>query len=85
LEESARILKACIRAPAALAELEKTGELLPNQGLLINLIPLLKTKDSSEIENIVTTPDKPFVHSQLIRLMTQDEVSCHVGYFTSSG
>jgi len=29
--------------------------LLPNQGLLINLLPLLEAKDSSEIESIVTT------------------------------
>lgn len=39
--ESARILKACIPARVALAELKQAGELRPNQGLLINLIPLL--------------------------------------------
>jgi len=57
---SVAILKACIPARAALAELKKAGELLPNQGLLINLLPLLEAKDSSEIENIVTTTDKLF-------------------------
>jgi len=62
--ESARILKACIPARAALAELKQAGELLPNQGLLINLIPLLEAKDSSEIENIVTTSDKLFEYAQ---------------------
>jgi len=36
---------------------------LPNQGLLINLLPLLEAKDSSEIENIVTTTDKLFQYA----------------------
>lgn len=58
--ETMAILKACIPARAALAELKQAGELLPNQGLLINLLPLLEAKNSSEIENIVTTTDKLF-------------------------
>jgi len=62
--ESTKILKACIPARAALAELKQAGELLPNQGLLINLMPLLEAKDSSEIENIVTTSDKLFEYAQ---------------------
>jgi hypothetical protein len=39
--ESIAVLKACISARAALAELKQAGELLPNQALLINLLPLL--------------------------------------------
>ena len=58
--DSTTILKACIPARAALAELKQAGQLLPNQGLLINLLPLLEAKDSSEIENIVTTTDTLF-------------------------
>jgi Fic family protein len=58
--ETSTVLKACISARAALAELKQAGELLPNQGLLINTLPLLEAKDSSEIENIVTTTDKLF-------------------------
>lgn len=61
--ETIAILKACIPARAALAELKQAGELLPNQGLLINLLPLLEAKDSSEIENIVTTTDKLFQYA----------------------
>jgi len=61
--DSVSILRACIPARAALAELKQTGQLLPNQGLLINLLPLLEAKDSSEIENIVTTTDKLFQFS----------------------
>lgn len=58
--ESTAVLKVCIRARAALAELKQAGELLPNQGLLINTLPLLEAKDSSAIENIVTTSDRLF-------------------------
>lgn len=62
--ETKPVLKACIAARAALAELKQAGELLPNQGMLINLLPLLEAKDSSEIENIVTTTDKLFQFAQ---------------------
>jgi len=62
--ETIDTLKACIPARAALAELKQAGELIPNQSLLINLMPLLEAKDSSEIENIVTTTDKLFQYSQ---------------------
>ena len=61
--DTVAILKACIPARAALAELKQAGQLIPNQGLLINLLPLLEAKDSSEIENIVTTTDKLFQFS----------------------
>jgi Fic family protein len=62
--ETPAVLKACIPARAALAELKQAGELLPNQGLLINLLPLLEARDSSEIENIVTTADRLFQFAQ---------------------
>ncbi len=62
--ETVDILKACISARASLAELKQAGELLPNQELLINLLPILEAKDSSEIENIVTTTDKLFQFSK---------------------
>lgn len=62
--ESKAVLKACILARSALAELNQAGVLLPNQGLLINLLPLLEAQGSSEIENIVTTIDKLFRFSQ---------------------
>lgn len=62
--ESKLVLKACIRARSALAQLKQAGELIPNQSLLINLLPLLEAKDSSEIENIVTTTDRLFQYAQ---------------------
>lgn len=60
--ESKVVLRACIAARAALAELKQAAELIPNQTMLINTIPLLEAKDSSEIENIVTTTDQLFQH-----------------------
>ncbi|WP_048441528.1 protein adenylyltransferase Fic [Caenimonas sp. SL110] len=62
--ESRTVLKACIEARAALAELKQAAELIPNQAMLINTIPLLEAKDSSEIENIVTTTDQLFRYAQ---------------------
>ncbi|SFR12198.1 Fic family protein [Enterobacter sp. kpr-6] len=61
--ETRSVLKACISARAALAELKAAGELLPDQGLLINLLPMLEAKDSSRIENIVTTSDQLFQYA----------------------
>ena len=64
LIETRNVLKACIPARAALAELKQAGALLPNQSMLINLLPLLEAKDSSKIENIVTTTDQLFRYAQ---------------------
>ncbi len=58
--ESKPVLRACIEARAALAELKQAGELIPNQAILINTLPVLEAQASSEIENIVTTADKLF-------------------------
>ena len=58
--ETRAILKACIEARAALAEMRIAGQLIRNQGVLIQSIPLLEAQASSEIENIVTTADKLF-------------------------
>src|SRR5437764_735599 len=62
--ESRTVLKACIEARAALAGLKQAGRLLPNQDVLINTIPLLEARASSEIENIVTTTDQLFRYAQ---------------------
>lgn len=61
--ESRAVLKACINARAALGELRQAGELIPNQSMLISLLPILEARASSEIENIVTTTDKLFQHA----------------------
>ncbi len=58
--ETRAILKQCIEARSALAELKQAGKIIPNQDVLVNTIPLREAKGSSEIENIVTTDDKLF-------------------------
>ncbi len=55
--ESKAILRKCITANRALASLKVAGNLIPNQTILINAIPMQEAKASSEIENIVTTGD----------------------------
>lgn len=60
--ETRLVLKRCIDARAALAELKQAAQLIPNQGVLIGTLPLLEAQASSEIENIVTTTDRLFQH-----------------------
>ncbi|WP_406717117.1 Fic/DOC family N-terminal domain-containing protein [Trueperella pyogenes] len=47
-------------ASRALATLRGATKLLPDPTMLVNLIPLLEARASSEIENIVTTNDEVF-------------------------
>ncbi|MGL5019586.1 MAG: protein adenylyltransferase Fic [Luteolibacter sp.] len=61
--ESKAILRQCIEARAAVAELKQAALLIPNQSVLINTLPLLEARASSEIENIVTTADRLFQFS----------------------
>ena len=58
--ESVQVLRRCITASRALAELKGAGNLIPNQSILINAISLQEARSSSEIENIVTTQDRLF-------------------------
>ncbi len=63
--ESTTILKHCINARVALAELKQAAELIPNSAVLVNALPLLEAQASSEIENIVTTTDKLFEYMDI--------------------
>ena len=63
--ETRKLLKQCIPARAALAELKHAAELIPNQGVLINTLPLLEAQASSEIENIITTTDRLFQYREV--------------------
>ncbi len=76
--ETKEVLKACLQATRALAELKGVAHTLPDQSILINSIPLQEAKISSEIENIVTTQDKLFQadlmsESSLLRNEALDE------------
>ncbi len=55
--ESKAVLKSLPSAHAALAELKGIATTISNQNILINTLGLQEAKDSSEIENIITTHD----------------------------
>lgn len=63
------ILKKLSSASRALAELKGVAATIPNQEMLINTLGLQEAKDSSEIENIVTT------HDELYRELGATELS----------
>lgn len=56
--ETIEILRQTIKSTAALAELKGIAKTIPNQAMLINAIVLQEAKDSSEVENIITTHDE---------------------------
>lgn len=58
--ETPAILKRLASSSRKLAELKGIAASMPNQGILINTLGLQEAKDSSEIENIVTTHDELF-------------------------
>lgn len=58
--ETGPILKRLAAASRQLAELKGVAASIPHQGILINTLGLQEAKDSSEIENIVTTHDELF-------------------------
>ena len=56
--ESKRVLKRVNDANRELAALNGFSRTIPNQEILINALSLQEAKDSSEIENIITTHDE---------------------------
>jgi len=55
--ETKRVLKRLSSAHRALAELKGVASTIPNENILINTLGLQEAKDSSAIENIITTHD----------------------------
>ncbi|QHI37476.1 Adenosine monophosphate-protein transferase SoFic [Kordia antarctica] len=55
--ETKKVLKKLTSAHRALAELKGVVSSIPNQNILINTLGLQEAKDSSAIENIITTHD----------------------------
>jgi Fic family protein len=63
--ETKAVLKKCASVHAALAALKERGRRIPDQSVLVNAIPIMEAKDSSAIENIVTTSDALFREASL--------------------
>jgi len=55
--ETKKVLKSLPSAHAALAELKGIASRIPDQNIVINTLGLQEAKDSSAIENIITTHD----------------------------
>ncbi|MCR6642112.1 MAG: Fic family protein [Sporocytophaga sp.] len=55
--ETKKVLKSLPAAHASLAELKGIASTIPNQSILINTLGLQEAKDSSAVENIITTHD----------------------------
>lgn len=55
--ETKMVLKQLARANRALAELKGYADTIPNKHILINAVMINESKDSSAIENIITTHD----------------------------
>lgn len=56
--ETIAILKQATISAGLLGEMKGIAQTLPNQAMLVNAIVLQEAKDSSEIENIITTQDE---------------------------
>ncbi|MEA3496984.1 MAG: Fic/DOC family N-terminal domain-containing protein [Bacteroidota bacterium] len=56
--ETLEILRQLSKSSQALGELKGIAQTMPNQAMLINAVVLQEAKDSSEIENIITTQDE---------------------------
>jgi len=86
--ESPHILKRLASASRVLAELKGIAASIPNQGILINTLGLQEAKDSSEIENFVTTHDDLFKDDVLPDVFTNSAAkevtryrqALHLGY-----
>ena len=78
--ETHPVLKQLVAAHRNLAELKGVTETLPNPDILISTLALQEAKDSSEIENILTTQDELYqaeIFADLARNTAATEVRRH--------
>lgn len=84
--ETIEILRQTNKSTAALAELKGIAKTIPNQAMLINAIVLQEAKDSSEIENIITTQDELYkalaVNKSSISAETKEVVNYRKAIFS---
>jgi len=79
--ETKAVLKRLPRAHAALAELKGIASTIPNQVILINTLGLQEAKDSSAIENIITTHDdlyKSGLNLETVKSLSAKEVQNYI-------
>ena len=83
LEETKPVLKKLASAHRYLAELKGVAASIPNQSILINTLALQEAKDSSAIENIITTHDAMY-KAQLFSDVVKDAAAKEVGLYAEA-
>lgn len=86
--ETKPVLKQLALSHRFLAELKGVARTIPNQSILIQTLPLLEAKDSSAIENIITTHDELYreelleelVHSSAAKEVQNYRAALKYGY-----
>jgi Fic family protein len=83
LEETKPVLKKLASAHRYLAELKGIAASIPNQSILINTLALQEAKDSSAIENIITTHDAMY-KAQLFNDVVNDASAKEVSLYAEA-
>ena len=81
--ETPAVLKKLTSAHRYLAELKGIAETIPNKVILINTLALQEAKDSSEIENIITTHDELY-KEELFAGAVKNPASKEVSYYVQA-
>ena len=80
--ETKAILKKSIGASRALSKLNGVAYTIPNQNIIINSLVLQEAKDSSEIENIITTHDE--IYKSTIDTSNISQATKEVNYYAQA-
>ncbi len=80
--ETKAILKKSIGASRALSRLNGVAHTIPNQNIIINSLVLQEAKDSSEIENIITTHDE--IYKSTIDTSNISQATKEVNYYAQA-
>lgn len=81
--ETKVVLKKLALAHKALAELNGVAETIPNEVIILNTLSLQEAKDSSAIENIITTHDELFSSDSFARNFTSSAAKEVYNYATA--
>ena len=81
--ETKQVLKKMASAHRYLAELKGMAATIPNESILISTLTLQEAKDSSEIENIITTHDDLY-KSELFVNLIQSPAAKEVGNYATA-
>jgi len=78
--ETIKILRQANKSSLAIAELKGIAQTIPNQKMIVNAVVLKEAKDSSEIENIITSTDELYEALSSKKLQFKSEVKEVVNY-----